>query len=99
MYTPKDTHFFLSANAPTGFYSLFDQLVDPYTDNALYILKGGPGSGKSTFLNIIAEGLSEAGLSVEYIHCSADPNSLDAIYIPALKIACADGTAPQVSLA
>ena len=96
MYTQKDTHFFLSANAPAGFYSLFDQLVNPYTDDTLYILKGGPGSGKSSFLNTIAEGLSQAGLAVEYIHCSADADSLDAIYIPALKTAYADGTAPHV---
>ncbi|MCL2367474.1 MAG: hypothetical protein FWC72_00615 [Oscillospiraceae bacterium] len=90
------THFFLGANAPTGFYSLYDQLVDPHTDEALYILKGGPGSGKSSFLKTITKGLQDAGLAVEQIHCTAEPDSLDAIYIPALKTAYADGTSPHI---
>ena len=99
MHTQKNTHFFLSANSPAGFYSLFDQLVDPYTDDTLYILKGGPGCGKSSFLMTIAAGLKKAGFDVEHIHCSADSNSLDAIYIPALKTAYVDGTPPQESVA
>jgi len=96
MHTQKDLHFFLGANSPAGFYSLYDQLVDPYTDETLYILKGGPGCGKSSFLKTIAEGLAAVGLTVEHIHCSADPQALDAIYIPALGTAYVDGTAPHV---
>jgi len=96
MHTPKSTHFFLGANAPAGFYSLYDQLVDHHTDKTLYIIKGGAGCGKSSFMQKIAEGLTEAGLDVERIHCSADPDSLDAVYIPSLKIAYVDGTAPHV---
>ncbi|MCL2569467.1 MAG: hypothetical protein FWE12_08615 [Oscillospiraceae bacterium] len=96
MHTQKDLHFFLGANSPAGFYSLYDELVDPYTDETLYILKGGPGCGKSSFLKTIAKGLADVGLTVEQIHCSADPDGLDAIYIPALGIAYVDGTAPHV---
>ena len=96
MHTHKDIHFFLGANAPAGFYSLYDQLVDPYTDETLHIIKGGPGCGKSSFLKTIAKGLTEAGLTVEQIHCSLDPDSLDGIYIPALGIGYADGTAPHI---
>jgi len=96
MQTQQDIRFFLGANSPAGFYSLYDELVDPYTDERLYIIKGGAGCGKSSFMRTIAEGLIGAGLRVEYIHCSADPEALDAIYIPALKTAYADGTAPHV---
>lgn len=92
----KTTHFFLGANAPTGFYSLYDQLADPVTDERLYIVKGGSGCGKSSFMKAIAKGLAEAGLDVEHIHCSADPDSIDAIYIPALKTAYVDGTTPHI---
>jgi len=92
----KITHFFLGANAPSGFYSLYDQLADPHTDDTLFIVKGGSGCGKSSFMKTIAKGLAETGLDVEQIHCSADPESLDAIYIPALKTAYVDGTAPHV---
>ncbi|MCL2563071.1 MAG: hypothetical protein FWE08_03445 [Oscillospiraceae bacterium] len=96
MHTPQDIRFFLGSNAPTGFYSLYDRLVDPYTDEVLHIIKGGPGCGKSSFLKTVASGLKEAGLTVEQISCSADPDSLDAIYIPALGTAYVDGTAPHV---
>jgi len=96
MKTPNATHFFLGANAPSGFYSLYEDLIDHQTDQTLYIIKGGAGCGKSSFMRKIAEGLIKAGLDVEHIHCSADPDSLDAIYIPALKTAYVDGTAPHI---
>ncbi|MCL2828406.1 MAG: hypothetical protein FWD99_06675 [Oscillospiraceae bacterium] len=92
----KETHFFLGANAPAGFTSLYAALIDPYTDDTLYIIKGGPGCGKSSFMAQIAQGMAQARLDVEYIHCTADPDSLDAIYIPALKTAYVDGTAPHI---
>ena len=96
MHTPKSTHFFLGANAPSGFYSLYDHLIDHATDKTLHIIKGGAGCGKSSFMKRIADTLLAKGLDVEHIHCSADPDSLDAIYIPALKVAYVDGTAPHV---
>jgi hypothetical protein len=35
------------------------------------------------------------GLDIEFHHCSSDNNSLDGLYIPAIKVALIDGTAPQ----
>ena len=43
----------------------------------------------------IGDWAEEAGLETEYILCSGDPGSLDAVVIPALKAAVVDGTAPQ----
>lgn len=37
------------------------------------------------------------GLDVEYVLCSGDPDSLDGVYIPALKTAWVDGTVPHVT--
>lgn len=90
-----ETHFFLGANSPTGFYSLYNNFTDPENDR-LYIIKSGPGSGKSTFMRIIADAVLEHGLSVEYIHCSGDPDSLDGVLFPDLHIAYVDGTSPHV---
>lgn len=95
MYT-QQTHYFLGANSPQGFYSLYDELMDLKADDAVYILKGGPGCGKSSFMKKIAGEMTQNGLDVEYIYCSGDPDSLDAIRIPALKTAYVDGTAPHV---
>lgn len=87
--------YFLGANSPTGFYSLYDQLLPPEQARAIYILKGGPGCGKSTLMRRVAAQAGEAGLAVERILCSGDPGSLDAVVIPELGVALVDGTAPH----
>ena len=53
------------------------------------------GFYKSTLMGKIGDWAEEAGLETEYILCSGDPGSLDAVVIPALKAAVVDGTAPQ----
>ena len=88
--------FFLGANSPQGFYSLYDQLIDPAQARAIYILKGGPGCGKSSLMRRVAQRAEKAGEAVEYIHCSGDPDSLDAVHFPDLGVAIVDGTAPHV---
>ena len=87
--------YFLGANSPTGFYSLYDQLLPPEQVSAIYILKGGPGCGKSTLMRRVAALAQEAGEPVECILCSGDPDSLDAILLPGKKAALVDGTAPH----
>ena len=87
--------WFLGANAPGGFSSLYSQFTTP-DRGSLYILKGGPGCGKSTFMRRISQTAQDAGLDVEEIRCSGDPNSLDGVYIPALRKGYVDGTAPHV---
>ncbi len=95
MESTFETRFFLGANSPTGFYSLYDGFTDDRRDT-LYVVKGGPGCGKSTFMRTVAAGVRAAGHSVEYIHCSGDPDSLDGVYFPALAVGYVDGTAPHV---
>jgi hypothetical protein len=62
----------------------------------LWVIKGGPGCGKSSFMKRIGAAAENAGLPVEYIHCSGDPDSLDAVWLPTLRTGYADGTAPHV---
>lgn len=88
--------YYLGANAPSGFYSLYDQLIDLERAADVRILKGGPGCGKSTLMKQVGRAMEEAGYGVEYIRCSGDPDSLDAVVIPALGAAVVDGTAPHV---
>ena len=96
MQAQPKVHFFLGANSPTGFYSLYDQLINLEEAEEVYILKGGPGCGKSSLMRRVGQAMEEHGLEVEYIDCSGDPDSLDAVVIPALKTAVVDGTAPHV---
>ena len=43
----------------------------------------------------LAARAEELGQETEYIHCSGDPDSLDAVVLPGLGVAVADGTAPH----
>jgi hypothetical protein len=91
----NEIRFFLGSNTKRGFVPLFEQLRDPEGDHRLYILKGGPGSGKSSLMKRIAKTLEEHGHIIEYIPCASDPGSLDAIYDHDAKTAIIDGTAPH----
>ncbi len=92
----QKTTFFLGANTPNGFHSLYDGFVHPEDGDFLWVLKGTPGSGKSSFMKHIGATAENAGLDVEYIYCSGDPDSLDGVYIPQKHIAYVDGTSPHV---
>lgn len=87
---------FLGANTPYGFSSLFDELYNPYKDGKFYIIKGGPGTGKSSLMKKLADAAEAKGLSTERIYCSSDPDSLDGVMLPSLSLSVADATAPHV---
>lgn len=86
---------FLGANSRYGFHSLYDDLSHPERGEYLYIIKGGPGCGKSSFMRRIGAAAEAAGEEVEYILCSGDPGSLDAVRLPRRGLAWVDGTAPH----
>ncbi len=89
--------YFLGGNTSSGFYSLYDSFVSPSDDCFLWVIKGGPGCGKSSFMKMLGSAAENAGFSVEYAVCSGDPGSLDGISIPELKTAYMDGTAPHTA--
>lgn len=89
-----ETAFFLGACSPKGFCSHSDSLLQEGL--SLTVIKGGSGCGKSTFMRAVGKAAQQRGLDVSYILCSSDPDSLDALIIPALHLAYADGTAPHV---
>lgn len=88
--------YFLGANSCRGFYSLYDEFCGAQGD-FLYLIKAGPGGGKSGFMRKIARAAEDRGLEVEYLICSGDPDSLDGIYIPGLHLGYLDATAPHVT--
>ena len=89
-----DTTFFLAANSGRGLASFYEDF--PGRGVFLHIVKGGPGTGKSGFMRRIRAAAAARGLDTESILCSGDPDSLDALVIPALAQAWMDGTAPHV---
>ena len=90
----KTERYFLSANGYAGFVSYFDRIEKEV--GKLYVIKGGPGCGKSGFMKKIGGICADNGLDIEYIHCTGDPESVDCLIIPKLGCAFADGTYPHV---
>ena len=87
-------NFFAGGNTPEGFYSFFHYL--PYQAEKVFIRKGGPGTGKSTFMKKIAAELMKIDLDLEFHWCASDKDSLDGLLIPELKLAFFDGTTPHL---
>ncbi len=88
---------FAAANTSGGFVSQFGTLFSPDSGEweKIYIIKGGPGTGKSSFMRRIGDMAEKRGLQVDYLLCSSDTKSLDGVRIPALGVAVLDGTAPH----
>ena len=87
--------WFLGANAPKGYFSRFDQLFSSSPEGRCFLLKGGPGTGKSTVLKKIAAVLKEKDPRTELIFCSADTDSLDAVITSDGAVSAADATLPH----
>ena len=83
--------FFMGALGPKGFQGYFDWL-DTREQVPLYLIKAGPGCGKSTLMNRLAQA---SPLPVERIHCSSDPDSLDGVIFSRPRAAIIDATAPH----
>jgi DNA replication protein DnaC len=90
----KKKSYLASANTSAGFVSFFDYVLKDA--ERVYIIKGGPGCGKSTFIKRIGNDLLDAGFDIDFVYCSADADSLDAIVIHDIKFVIVDGTAPHV---
>ena len=84
---------FLGGTSPNGFRTHFGDMIAD-TDFHSYIIKGGPGTGKSSLMKRLAEAFPDD--EKEIYCCSSDPNSLDAVVFPGRKVIIVDGTAPHV---
>ena len=85
---------FAAANSGKGFTSFYSEIFADVSIERRYIIKGGPGTGKSSFMKRISSEAVARGKTVEHYRCSSDPDSLDGIIIDG-KIAIIDGTAPH----
>lgn len=86
--------YLASANTSVGFVNCFEN-INPLKNSFCYILKGGPGTGKSSLMKKIAFYFEQKGLEVEYFYCSSDADSLDGIRIKNFSVV--DGTAPHTT--
>ena len=86
-------HRFFGGSTPKGPINYVENITSNCKKR--YLIKGRPGSGKSTMLKKILRKAESLGLEVEVYHCSFDPNSLDMILLPGLELCIFDSTAPH----
>lgn len=89
--------YFAAANGYDGFRSYFDSVFKSSDFKKIYVLKGGPGTGKSSLMKSVSRYFSDKGVYNEAIYCSSDPDSLDGVIVEinGKRAAVLDGTAPH----
>lgn len=88
--------YFAASNSSEGFKCYYQEVFE--RADKLYIIKGGPGTGKSSLMKRVAREYEKKGAEIEYYYCSSDPSSLDGVLIFGKErtIGMLDGTAPHV---
>ena len=92
-----ERHYFPGNNTPLGFFSYYKHILGQREANKIICMKGGPGTGKSTFMKRIGEAFAKLDEDIDYLHCSADENSLDGVVLRKRRIAVIDGTSPHTT--
>lgn len=87
--------YFAASNSAEGFCSYYNSAFNSEKLSRIYIIKGGSGTGKAFFMKQIASEAEKRGMSVRYIYCSSDSESLDGVIVKEMKVALLDGTAPH----
>lgn len=90
----KIRNYYAGGNTARGFHNLYQSNLEGL--DRLFILKGGPGTGKSSMMKKIGEEWLGKGYDIELLHCSSDNNSIDGVIIRELGVGIVDGTAPHV---
>lgn len=85
---------YFGASTPGGAMDYISSLTAGISKR--YLLKGRPGTGKSTLLKKLAAASAKRGLNTEVYHCAFDSNSLDMIIWPELDKCLFDSTSPHL---
>jgi len=92
----KAKHYFANGNTAVGAYSLYESAFQGMRH--IFILTGGPGTGKSTIIGHIARNMLENGRDVQLFHSPDDSDTLDGLIVTALRLAVVDGNACKQGL-
>lgn len=100
MIPPASPHrCFAASNSCHGFKNYYGDIFTDARVDRLFIIKGGPGTGKSHFMKTVARCARAHGYTVTEYLCSSDPTSLDGILLckeGTPTVGLLDGTAPHV---
>ena len=90
--------FFVASNSAQGFCSYYGDCFDDERIKRVFVIKGGPGTGKSRFMREVSDCAVSHGWQRNMIYCSSDADSLDGVILHRGEnsIALLDGTAPHL---
>lgn len=88
--------YFAASNSGGGFKNYYSEVFGGA--GRIYVVKGGPGTGKSRFMRDVSVYAKARGWEAEYYYCSSDAESLDGVLLRrgSETAAIIDGTAPHV---
>lgn len=89
-YKGNIRYVFASSNTCQGFRTFIPELVQKL--QSVFVLKGAPGSGKSTFIRLLGEELADKGYEIEFWISSVDSMNPEGVYIPQLQAAVINGS-------
>ena len=96
-----ERNYFAASNSADGFINYYGACFGESAGvERLYVVKGGPGTGKSRFMRDVARAAEERGYKADYYYCSSDANSLDGVRLTweggrSRRLGIVDGTSPH----
>ncbi|MDD2362315.1 MAG: hypothetical protein PHH84_05085 [Oscillospiraceae bacterium] len=88
--------FFIGVNSSGGFTGFTDDLYEIEEGWKAFLIKGGPGSGKSELLKRVYRHVTAYGQEAYAFICALNPNSFDGLVFPDIKVCVLDANAPHV---
>ncbi len=95
-------HYFVEGLTARGYISLLPNMMEGW--QRTYVLLGGPGTGKSTMMEVIGLELLDRGYEVDFFRSAHEPDSMAGFFLPdagvgmidAMEVAPQRWRAPQV---
>ena len=84
----EDRHYFAEGITTRGYISLLPNMMPSW--QRVYVLLGGPGTGKSTLIKVIGSELSERGYSIDFLRSARDPDLMAGLFMPQMEMAILD---------
>ena len=81
-------HYFAEGMTTRGYISLLPNMMPSW--QRVYVLLGGPGTGKSTLIKVIGLELLDRGYGVDFLRSVRDPDSMAGFIMPQMGVAMLD---------
>ena len=81
-------HYFAEGLTTRGYISLLPNMVSGW--QRIYVLQGGPGTGKSTLIKVLGLEMLDRGYEVDFLRSAREPDSMAGFILPRVAFAVLD---------